>query len=568
MIRNFCVIAHIDSGKTTLTDRFLELTGTVSPRQFHDRFLDAHPIEQERGVTIKLAPATLHFEFCTLNLIDTPGHVDFSYEVKRSLAACEGAILLIDGTRGIQAQTLSHAHQAINLGLTLIPAINKIDLPSADVNQCLTQLNQIFGFRRQEVSLVSAKTGAGVPQLLQRVIQEIPPPSGQPHAPLRALVFNSIYHHHLGVIAFVRLVDGQISPTDTLTLVQTNQSFKPQEIGIFTPSRQPTLSLSNGQVGYLATGLKDIRPVHIGDTITTQPTTIVPLPGYKPPPPLVFVDAYPASGFTYHQLLAAINKLRLSDSSLSAQPIHSPALGAGINLGFLGLFHIDITKDRLQREHQLEPIFTPPTVAYQFLDDGRILEPMVAATIVTPSAYVGSLMQLFQNHRGLYQTTHYFGNLAQLIYHLPLSELLSGLIDQLKSLSSGYASLDYQPISPQPVNAVKLDILLHHQPIAALSRIVVRDKAYPSGQELVAKIKQILPPQQFPVAIQAAIGSHIIARATKPALRKDVTAKLYGGDQTRKDKLLTKQKQGKKILAQSGKITLPPDLLTRLATQI
>ena len=566
MIRNFAIIAHIDSGKTTLTDRFLEATGTVSPRDWHDRLLDANPIEQERGVTIKLAPVTMNYQLDArrymLNLIDTPGHVDFAYEVERSLAACEGAILLIDGTRGIQAQTLSHAHKAVNLGLHLIPVINKVDLDSANVDQCLTQLHDIFGFKSEEVSRVSAKTGQGIDELLARIITDIPAPQGNPAAPLRALVFNSTYDDHLGVIAFVRVFDGCLKPD------------QPQKVGIFTPTRHPTLSLSNGQVGYLATGLKDIRGLHLGAT-----------PGYHPPQPVVFVDAYPAEDTAYEDLVDAVDKLRLSDASLTVSPIHSAALGPGLRLGLLGLFHIDITRERLEREYQVSTLITTPTVEYQvILTNGHTLtvtspqelpdassvqtitEPWVKVPLIPPPPPIGALMQVLEDRRGIYVTTTYFGNQAQLIYHLPLAELISGLVDQVKSVSHGYASFDYEPIAPQPADIVKLDILVHHQPVESLVRLVVKDQAVHIGRYLVEKLKQIMPAQQFAVPIQATIGARIIARATKPALRKDVTAKLYGGDQTRKDKLLKKQKKGKKLLAQTASVHLPSHVLTQLAT--
>ena len=591
MIRNFAIIAHIDSGKTTLTDRILQLTGTVNRRDFHDRFLDANPIEQERGVTIKLAPVTMAYQHCTFNLIDTPGHVDFSYEVNRSLAACEGAILLIDATRGIQAQTLSHAHTAVNLGLTLVPAINKIDLESADIDNCLTQLNQVFGFKTEEVSLVSAKTGRGVDQLLGRIITDIPAPKGHPHHSLRALVFNSTYDQHLGVIAFVKVVDGQIKASRSLLLIQANQTITPKEIGIFAPQRQPTPTLATGQVGYIATGLKDIHQLKVGDTITIQPKTqgqqlkVQPLPGYHHPQPVVFADAYPDQATTYQDLTAALDKLRLSDASLTIKPVHSSALGPGLRLGFLGLFHIDITKERLQREYAVSVLLTSPTVEYYFdLNTGaplitqsasefpppstikKIQEPMVKVTLITPSTYLGNIIKLLQSHRGSYQDTTYFGHQVQLTYHFPLAELISGFVDQLKSVSQGYASFDYQPIPPQPVNAVKLDVLVNHQPAQALSRIVVKNQARAIGERLVNQLKDLMPSQQFAVPLQAAIGGEIIARATKPAVRKDVTAKLYGGDQTRKDKLLKKQKKGKKHLALIGRVRLPSDVISRLAT--
>ncbi len=625
-IRNFAIIAHVDHGKSTLSDRLMELTGAVPKRQMQNQLLDSNPIERERGVTIKLAPVTMrykirnpkseirnksqiqnsnnqngfefrdsNFEFAdstyTLNLIDTPGHVDFSYEVERSLAACEGAILLVDSTQGIQAQTLAHAQTARRLGLTIIPAVNKIDLPTASPQTVILELTDIFGYRSGEISLISAKTGQGIPQLLDRIVAEIPPPSGLENSPLRALIFNSAFDPHLGVVAFVRIVDGQLTAKNQLQLLSNKVVCFPKEIGIFAPQRQPAADLSTGQVGYIATGLKDLSQVRVGDTIAAIQNSefriqnLIPLPGYRRPRPMVFADVYPVENIGYQQFVDGIAKLRLEDGSLTSKPIHSPVLGPGLRLGFLGLFHIEITKERLIREQNIDTVFTLPTVEYsvvltkgqtlliqnpnEFPDPSairQINEPMADVTIFTPSEFIGPLMQILSDRRGIYLNTSYLGGRARLSYHIPLSELITGLFDAIKSVSRGFASIDYQIIAPQPVAAVKLVILVNHQPVESLTRIVVRQKARSIGIKMVETLKDLLPSQQFAVPIQAQVGGEILARADKKAVRKDVTAKLYGGDQTRKDKLLKKQKKGKKRLAKFGRVVLPDSLLSRLLT--
>ena len=623
-IRNFCIIAHIDHGKSTLSDRLMELTGAVPKRQMQNQLLDSNPIERERGVTIKLAPVTMqykirnpkseirnkseiqnqnnqngfeirdsNFEFAdstyTLNLIDTPGHVDFSYEVERSLAACEGAILLVDATQGIQAQTLAHAQKAASLGLTVIPVLNKIDLPTARPQTVTKELQDIFGYRPEEISLISAKTGQGIGQLLDRIVKEIPPPSGLRNSSLRALIFNSAFDPHLGVVAFIRVVDGTLNPNSQLILLSNKVSCFPKEIGIFAPQRQPTAALSTGQVGYIATGLKDLAQVRVGDTLTSfglRPSAFVlPLPGYRQPQPMVFADVYPAKNIGYQQFVDGVAKLRLEDSSLTSKPIHSPVLGPGLRLGFLGLFHIEITKERLIREQNIDTVFTLPTVEYSIvLTNGQTLpiqnpnefpdpstihqvsEPMTDVSIFTPEEFIGPLMRVLNDHRGKYINTSYLGQRAQLSYHVPLSELITGLFDAIKSVSRGFGSIDYQMIAPQPIDAVKLTILVNHDPVESLSRVVIRQKARQIGTKMVEILKDLLPPQQFTVPIQAQVGGEVLARADKKAVRKDVTAKLYGGDQTRKDKLLKKQKKGKKRLAKFGRVVLPDSILTRLFT--
>ncbi|OGV93828.1 elongation factor 4 [Microgenomates group bacterium RIFCSPLOWO2_01_FULL_47_10] len=598
-IRNFSIIAHIDHGKTTLTDRLIRATNTVSERDMSERMMDSNPIEKERGVTIKLAPVTMHYKLplnkfeidgseYTLNLIDTPGHVDFAYEVERSLAACEAAVLLVDATQGVQAQTVAHTYKAVELGLHIIPVINKIDLPSAEVDRTLKELEQVFGFKAEEVSQLSAKSGQGVEALLARIIREVPPPRGQSSAPTRALVFNSTYDSHLGVIAFVRVVDGSLDSHQPLFLMQSKTPLEVREMGIFSPQRTPQTTLETGAVGYIATGLKDIRDLRVGDTVTVNLKPLAtnqPLPGYKTPQHTVYADLYPADTTNFQELQDAIEKLSLTDASLSAKLVHSPVLGSGFRLGFLGVFHVEITKERLFREQGVSTILTNPTVEYTIITttgQTRIIqnpsdlpdpteikemkEPMTRATIMCPGSALGPLMEVLQNHRGVYSNTIYIGGRAQLTYTVPLAELISGLFDELKSASSGYATLDYELIEPAPVDAVKLIILLNFEEIMPLSRIVVRQKAEKVGRKLVAEIKELLPRHVFAIPIQAAIGGKIVARETKPAASKDVTAKLYGGDQTRKDKLLKKQKKGKNRLAMFGKVSIPDDVLTKLAT--
>lgn len=591
-IRNFSIIAHIDHGKTTLTDRLIRATNTVAERDMSERMMDSNPIEKERGVTIKLAPVTMNYSLhgvvYTLNLIDTPGHVDFAYEVERSLAACEAAVLLIDATQGIQAQTVAHTYKAVELGLTIIPVINKIDLPSAEVEATFTELYEVFGFKREEIILLSAKSGLGVDVLLERIITEVPSPKGDVESPTRALVFNSTYDAHLGVIAFVRVVDGSLNQSDPLFLMQAEKPLEVKEMGVFTPQRSPRNVLVTGSVGYIATGLKDIHDLRVGDTITIYKKpllTSTPLPGYQTPKHTVYADLYPADDTNFQELQDAIEKLSLSDSALTTKMVHSPVLGSGFRLGFLGVFHVEITKERLLREQGVATVLTNPTVEYEVTTTtGKELiiqnpnelpdpteiremrEPVAKATIMTPEKSIGAIMELVQSHRGVYKDTTYIGGRAQLTYSLPLAELISGLFDELKSVSSGYATLDYELIAPQPVDAVKLMILLNFEEIMPLARIVVRSKAEAIGRRLVAEIKELLPRHVFAIPIQAAIGGKIVARETKPAASKDVTAKLYGGDQTRKDKLLKKQKAGKKRLAMFGKVSIPDDVLTKLAT--
>ena len=588
-IRNFSIIAHIDHGKTTLTDQLLKRTGTVSPLEDAQRILDSNPIEKERGITIKLAPVTMIYKLKAisykLNLIDTPGHVDFSYEVSRSLAACEGALLLVDATQGIQAQTVAHTREALDLGLVLLPAINKIDLARERVNDVIDQLEETFGFKKEDILLISAKTGEGIDELLQEIVNRLPPPGGEEDAPPRALVFNSIFDTHLGVIAFIRIVDGHITDQQSLTLIADQSPVSVKEIGIFTPNRKSVEKLNTGEVGYVATGLKDMRTVRVGDTLTDilAAKSIQPLPGFRTPKPVVYADIFPTQEGNFNELKRAVERLKLTDAAIAIAQTQTKTLGAGFRLGFLGLFHSEITKERLQREQGVETILTKPTVEYEVVTKSReklsikhpsdlpdpsqiskIMEPMVVVTVVTPRSYLGPLMQLFQERRGIYQNTHYIGEQVQVVYELPLAELISGFVDQIKSVSHGFASLDYKHIDSKPVDALKLSILLNHQEVEPLARIVVRQYAQREGKAIVERLKEVLPKQLFAVPIQAAIGGKIIARETKAAARKDVTAKLYGGDRTRRMKLLEKQKKGKQKLAQLGRISLPQEIFTQI----
>lgn len=585
-IRNFCVISHIDHGKTTLTDRILELSDTCSSLKLQDRMLDSNPIEKARGITIKLAPVRINYtqnaKRYTLNLIDTPGHVDFTYEVSRSLAACEGALLLVDATQGIQAQTIANAYLAIEQNLTIIPVINKIDLPSANVSAITKDLCDTFGFKPAEIISISAKTGKNIDQLLKDIITRIPAPANNSSKTLRALVFNSFFSQHQGVIASVRLVDGTITSNDQLHLIASKSNFAPKEIGVFTPKLEPTQTLKSGEVGYIATGLKNVDLVKPGDTVIHPPraTSHAPqaLSGYQEPKPVVFMELYPIDGKDFSSLKDAIYKLKLNDAALSITTTSSPALGHGFKVGYLGLLHAEVVSDRLKQEFNLELIATTPTVkhlvtlttgntitinsATDMPDPNQITklqEPYVIATIFTPANYLGEVIQVANQHRAKLLDQDHFGQRVRLHYSMPLSELISGFWDKLKSASSGFASLDYELKDFMGVDAVKLDILINKEIIAPLSSIVVKSKAEATGRRIVDKLKEILPRQQFEVPIQAAIGGTIVARATLKALRKDVTAKLYGGDQTRKDKLLKKQKKGKKIRSQFSKVNIPQE---------
>lgn len=545
LIRNFCIVAHVDHGKSTLADRFIGRSG---------QFLDSHPISKSRGITIRLAPVTFSYQKYQLNLIDTPGHVDFSYEVERSLAACEGAILLVDATAGIQAQTLSHFHKAQKLGLTVIPAINKIDLPNARVDEVKNELAQLVA---GEIFLVSAKTGQGVDALLAAVVEKIPSPKGDPDASLRALVFSSQFDKDRGVTAFVRIVDGQIKTKDKLRFLATQAQATAFEIGHFLPAPTPRPVLSAGEVGYIVTNLKEANLVKVGDTVSLGPAT--PLPGYDEPKPMVFVSLFPVDQNDYYLLEDGLKKLKLNDAALSFVPTSSKALGRGFRCGFLGHLHAEVSQERLQTDFGLSILATSPTVQYQ---DNE--EPWVKATIITPSQYIGEVLSLCQDRRGISKDIKYHGSHASLFYELPLAEIITDFFDKLKSVSSGYASIDYEFWQYRPFAAVNLEILINHEPIDAFSQIMEKSKAEKYGRFLVERLKEVIPRQQIPVPIQAMISGQIIARADIPAFRKDVTAKLYGGDVTRRMKLLEKQKKGKEKMKQIGKVSIPGDTFLKI----
>jgi len=591
-LRNFCVISHIDHGKTTLTDRFLELAHAVNASKLTQRLLDSNPIEQERGITIKLAPVRLTYHLKSniyiLNLIDTPGHVDFSYEVSRSLAACEGALLLVDATQGIQAQTLSNAYKAVSANLEIIPVINKIDLAAAEVDLVTKQLNEALGFKKEEIKLISAKTGQGVKELLDTIIAQVPAPKANPEQPLKALVFNSIYDTHLGVVAYVRLFAGSLKKGDKLSFISNHHQFAAEAVGYFLPARHLTGNLSSGEVGFVATGLKDISLARVGDTMTQalNPTDS-PLPGYREPKPMVFMDLYPSDSSDFIKLKSALEKLRLVDASLNYSPVGSSVLGSGFKIGFQGLLHAEIVQERLEREFDLELISTSPAVEYQVeLNKNRELltvrspaefpdptlinqtrEPVAAMTIFTPKDYLGSVLTLSQNHRATLTDQQFFGNQVKLSYDIPLQELISGFFNQLKSATSGFASLDWQWLDYRSADVVKLTVLLNRAEIEPLSVLTVRDKADRLAKELAAKLKKVIPRQQFELPIQVALGGKILARETVKAFRKDVTAKLYGGDRTRAMKLLEKQKKGKKRLKRIGSLNLPQEVFRALVSQ-
>lgn len=597
-IRNFSIIAHIDAGKSTLADRMLEITGTISADKMSPQLLDSNPIERERGITIKLAPVTMQYKNYELNLIDTPGHVDFNYEVERALQACEGAILLIDATKGVQAQTVANLRLARNLNLKIIPVVNKVDAPLADVAASIRQIKQLLSLT-EEPLLVSAKTGAGVPELLEKIISDVPPPStiynlpvqqaglrSTIQTPFRALVFNSTYDSHLGVIAFIKIISGELKTGDKLEFLSSGQTLFASEIGIFSPSRTEKKTLSAGNVGYIVTGLKDIRRVLVGDTLclTTQSKNMVPLPGFRKIHPNVYLDFYPADGTQYRDLIDALEKLKLNDSSLTTQGINSPILGQGVKVGFLGLLHAEVVGERLEREFNLPVISVSPSVEYKvqikngeekifsspsdFPDPVLIqksFEPMTAVNIVTTSPYVGAIMELCQDLRGSLVNVSYLDQLVEIDYFLPLIEVITALHDNLKSVSQGFASMNYELAGWQEAELVKLDVLLNHELFVPMSVITVREKAYQKGKKIAEKLKESIPRQQFEIPIQVAIGGQVIARETIKAYRKDVDAKLHGGDFTRNLKLLNKQKKGKARMKQFGRVSVPQEAFLALA---
>ncbi|UCG77964.1 MAG: elongation factor 4 [Nitrospirota bacterium] len=582
-IRNFSIIAHIDHGKSTLADRLLEHTGSVSEREMEKQILDSMDLERERGITIKAHAVTLKYSAkdgntYLLNLIDTPGHVDFSYEVSRSLASCEGALLVVDATQGVEAQTLANAYLAVEHDLELVPVINKIDLPQADPDKVKRQIEDIVGIDCEDAILASAKEGIGTEDILEAIVKHIPPPSGDDSAPLRALIFDSWFDNYKGVIVLVRVFDGTIVPGQRIRLMSNKKEFEVTEVGIFTPKPVTIGHLGHGEVGFLAASIKNVNDTKIGDTITSAMSpSPEPLPGFKEIKPMVFCGLYPTETHQYESLKEALEKLRLNDSSFSYEPETSVALGFGFRCGFLGLLHMDIIKERLEREFRLSLLSTAPTVIYKvntangetmFIDNPAKLpkviesieEPYVKATIFVPEQFIGNILSLCQDKRGIQSEFMYMGSSRiMVVYELPLSEILWDFYDKLKSLSKGYASLDYEFIGYKEGSLIKLDILINGEPVDALSLIAHKDKAYYKGRQIVEDLRKIIPRQMFEVVIQAAIGSRIIARDSIKAMRKDVTAKCYGGDITRKRKLLEKQKEGKKKMKQIGKVEIPQE---------
>jgi GTP-binding protein LepA len=585
LIRNISIIAHVDHGKTTLSDRLLELTGTITERERREQLLDSMDLEREKGITIKLKPVRMKYTAhdgltYTIHLIDSPGHVDFSYEVSRALAAGEGAVLVVDASQGIEAQTLANVYLALENDLAIIPVLNKIDLPGADPDHVAQEIEHVLGLPAEDVLRVSAKQGTGVPELLEAIVQRVPPPRGLHDRPLRALVFDSHYDAYKGVVAYVRVVDGQIKAGDRILMMGTGTQADALEIGTFRPTMTALTNLETGDVGYIATGLKQIGEVQVGDTVTlaVQPAEQA-LPGYRPAKPMVFAGIYPVDSSAYPELREALEKLKLNDAALSFAPEKSAALGFGFRCGFLGLLHMEIVRERLEREYDLDLLITAPSVEYQVLtSSGEILsvdnpsempeqskieaieEPVMQITILTPTRYIGQIMELVTGKRGTFETMeHLDPQRVAIRYRIPLSEIVVDFYDQLKSRTQGYASLDYSLAGYQEGDLVKLDILVNSAPVDALSMIVHRETAFTQGRQLVERLRKLIPRQMFEVPIQAAIGSKIIARETIRAMRKDVLAKCYGGDITRKRKLLEKQKEGKKRMKMVGNVEIPQE---------
>ncbi|HXF64290.1 MAG TPA: translation elongation factor 4 [Caldilineaceae bacterium] len=583
-IRNISIIAHIDHGKSTLADRLLQMTGTVTDREMREQLLDSMELEREKGVTIKASAVRMIYkrngQEYEINLIDTPGHVDFSYEVNRALQACEGAILVVDASQGIQAQTMAHLFAALEQNLTIVPVINKIDLPAAMPDDVAEEIEELLAVPAEDIARISAKAGINVETVLEQVIAQVPPPKGDVNAPLRALVFDCVYDSYKGVIAYVRVVDGKIEGTPPLLAMVSGKTMEPLELGVLTPAMLATNQLHAGEVGYIATGLKSVQDLDVGDTITlaARPATER-LPGYKPMKPMVFAGVYPSSPDDYGELRDALEKLQLNDAALVYQPETSQALGFGFRLGFLGLFHMEIIQERLEREYDLDIIFTAPSVEYRVLKtNGEVItidspaelpepnlievieEPWCDVRIFTPAEYIGAIMDLVTKRRGELKNQSWLDTKrVEIACKVPLSELIVDFYNELKARTRGYASMDYTLDEYRPSDMVKLDILVNSQPVDALSVIVHRDDAYRKGQRLVSKMKEIIPRQMFTVPIQAAIGTKVISRANVQALRKDVLAKCYGGDITRKRKLLEKQKEGKKRMKMVGSVEIPQE---------
>ena len=584
-IRNFCIIAHIDHGKSTLADRLLEATHTLKQNEMKAQVLDAMDLERERGITIKAHAITMKYHAAdgqdyVLNLIDTPGHVDFAYEVSRSLAACEGALLIVDASQGVEAQTISNLYQAIDHNLTIIPVVNKIDLPGAEVDKVKQQIIDLIGCEDSEILLASAKAGKGIEEILTAIIERVPAPQGEDDAPLRALIFDSMYDPYRGAVAYIRIVDGEINPGMKIKFFTTGREFEVDEVGTLRLQKQPADALRVGEVGYCIASVKDVQDTKVGDTITAavKPAT-KPLPGYREVKPMVFAGMFPTNNEQYEDLRAALDKLRLNDASLVFEPESSIALGFGFRVGFLGLLHMEIIQERLEREYELDLLYTMPNVEYQVLKTSKevvvvdnpaelpsrgeieyIEEPYIRGQIIVPNEYIGNVMKLAQERRGIYKNTSYIDpTRADLTYELPLSEIIFDFYDKLKSTTRGYASFDYEFIDFRRSNLVKLDILINGDRVDALSHIVHSEKAYTWGRKICEKLKELIPRQMFEVAIQAAIGSKIISRESVRAMRKNVTAKCYGGDITRKRKLLEKQKEGKKRMKQLGRVEIPQE---------
>ncbi len=584
-IRNFCIIAHVDHGKSTLADRMLQLTGTISDREMTEQVLDSMDLEREKGVTIKASAVRMLYKALDgltyeLNLIDTPGHVDFSYEVSRALAACEGALLVVDATQGIEAQTLANLFLALEADLTIIPVINKIDLPSARPDEVAQDISNLLGTPVSDILKISAKEGINVDKVLEAVVAQVPPPKGEPQQPLRALIFDSHYDSYKGVVAYIRVMEGVIEATDMLRLMAGQTDVKPVEIGVFSPTLRPVERLEAGDVGYVATGLKSVRECRVGDTFThvSRPASS-PLPGYRRAKPMVFAGVYPVEGEDYGDLKDALEKLQLNDASLQFEPETSQALNFGFRCGFLGLFHMEIIQERLEREYDLDIVVTAPSVEYEVVlvtgeiiridspaqlpDEGKITEirePWMKLQIFTPTDYFGTVMELTTKRRAILREQEYPApNRVQLSYEIPLSELIVDFFDELKSRSRGYASMDYQFLEYRPEKLVKLEVLVGGEPVDALATIVHKDDAYHKGQMLVSRLKELIPRQLFDVAIQASASGRVISRANVKALRKDVLAKCYGGDITRKKKLLEKQKRGKKRMKMVGTVEIPQE---------
>jgi GTP-binding protein LepA len=577
-IRNFCIIAHIDHGKSTLADRMLEMTGTIEKRKMKEQLLDTMDLERERGITIKMQPVRMDYKNYILNLIDTPGHVDFGYEVSRSLAAVEGAILLVDATKGVQAQTLANLYQAIDNNLEIIPVVNKIDLPNANISKTKREIIHILGCKEEEILEASGKTGQGVDSLLEKIVETIPAPKGDINKPLRALIFDSKYDTYKGVLAHVRIIDGEVKAEDKISMLAAGAACDVIEIGYFKPQLVKSEKLSAGETGYIATGLRSVEDCRVGDTISNKDRNSKPLPGYKEVRPMVYASFYPIEGDDYNFMRDALDKLKLNDAAFTFEPESNLALGRGFRCGFLGLLHLEIIQSRLEREFEITPTVTTPSVVYEVRIKGvpetvqiyspselpdpssieEISEPYASLEIISPSSYLGAIMEVMKNTRAEYLDTEYLDSERMILkFDCPLTDIITNLHDDIKSATSGYASMNYEIKDWRPYDLIKLDILVAQELIDAFSRIVPRERAFSEGKRIVEKLKDAIPRQNFQIALQAAIGGKIIARETIKAFRKDVTAKLYGGDVSRKKKLLEKQKKGKKKMKNIGRVSIP-----------